>query len=139
MAPDPNDWNQKIIEEFRANGGRVGPPFEAMTLLLLHTTGAKSGQGRVHPVAYRADGDNLVVFASKGGAPDNPAWYHNLMAHPRVQVEVGAETRDVEARVAAGDERQRLWDAQKAEFPGFADYERKTTRQIPVVVLQPVA
>lgn len=135
---DVNDWNAKIIEEFRANGGKVGGPFEGAPLLLLHTTGAKSGQGRVNPMMYRADGDRLVVFASKAGAPTHPAWYHNLLAAPRVSVEVGTETRDVVARAAEGEERDRLWSAQKQEWPGFADYETKTTRQIPVVVLEPI-
>jgi len=139
MAPDPNDWNQKVIEEFRANEGRVGPPFEGTPVLLLHTTGAKSGEARLHPVVYRSNGDNLVIFASKAGAPVHPAWYHNLLAHPQVQVEVGTRTLDVAARVATGDERERLWAAQTAEFPGFAEYQEKTTRQIPVVVLQPTA
>jgi len=139
MAPDPNDWNQKVIEEFRANEGRVGPPFEGTPVLLLHTTGAKSGQPRLHPVVYRKDGENLVIFASKAGAPVHPSWYHNLLAHPRVQVEVDTRTLDVAARVATGEERERLWAAQTAESPGFAGYQQKTTRQIPVVVLEPTA
>ena len=97
------DWNSKIIAEFRANGGKVGGQFEGAPLLLLHTTGAQSGQERVSPVMYRADGDNLVVFASKAGADTNPAWYHNLRAHPQTTVEVGTQTRSVQARVAEGD------------------------------------
>lgn len=135
----PEDWNSKIISEFRANGGKAGPPFEGMPLLLLHTTGAKSGNERVNPVAYRVDGEALVVFASKAGAPTNPDWYHNLLANPKVTVEVGVDTRELVARVAEGDERRRLWEAQKTEFPGFADYESKTDRQIPVVILDPVS
>lgn len=135
----PEDWNSKIIADFRANGGKVGPPFEGTPLLLLHTTGAKSGNERVNPVAYRADGDALVVFASKAGAPTNPDWYHNLRANPKVTAEVGTDTRELVARVAEGDERHRLWEAQKTEFPGFADYESKTDRQIPVVILDPVS
>ena len=131
------DWNSKIIAEFRANGGRVGGQFEGAPLLLLHTTGAKTGAERVSPVMYRADGDRLVVFASKAGAPTNPDWYHNLRANPHVTVEVGTGTRHVVARVAEGEERARLWEAHKSEWPGFADYERKTDRQIPVVVLEP--
>jgi len=131
------DWNSKIIAEFRANGGKVGGQFEGAPLLLLHTTGAQSGQERVSPVMYRADGDNLVVFASKAGADTNPAWYHNLRAHPQTTVEVGTQTRSVQARVAEGDERERLWAAHKQDWPGFADYETRTTRQIPVVVLEP--
>ena len=131
------DWNSKIIAEFRANGGKVGGPFDGAPLLLLHTKGAKTGEERVSPVMYRADGDRLVVFASKAGAPTNPSWYHNLRANPHVTVEVGTDTRSVVARVADGDERTRLWEAHKRDWPGFADYERKTDRQIPVVVLEP--
>jgi len=96
----PEDWNSKIISDFRANAGKVGPPFEGTPLLLLHTTGAKSGNERVNPVAYRADGDALVVFASKAGGPTNPDWYHNLRANPKVTVEVGTDTRELVARVA---------------------------------------
>jgi len=133
----PEDWNTKIIAEFRANDGKVGGPFEGAPLLLLHTRGARTGQERVNPVMYLPDGDNLVVFASKAGADSNPAWYHNLRANPDVTVEVGTRSRRVVARVAGGDERHRLWEAQKRHWPGFADYERKTDRQIPVVVLEP--
>jgi deazaflavin-dependent oxidoreductase (nitroreductase family) len=135
---DRRDWNQKIIEEFRANGGNVGGPFEGVPLLLLHTTGAKTGQGRVNPLAYQADGDRLVVFGSKGGAPTNPDWYYNLLANPQVSVEVGGDTRKVTARVAEGDERERIWSRQKELLAGFADYEQRTTRQIPVIILEPV-
>jgi deazaflavin-dependent oxidoreductase (nitroreductase family) len=131
------DWNSGIIEEFRANGGKVGGPFEGMPLLLLHTTGAKSGAQRVNPLSYRTDGNALVVFASKAGAPTNPDWYYNLLAHPEVSVEVGSDKRDLVARVADGDERDRLWEAHKTEYPGFAGYEEKTDRVIPVVVLEP--
>jgi len=133
------DWNKKIIEEFRANGGRVGGPFEGVPLLLLHHTGAKSGQVRVNPLAYQADGDRLVVFGSKGGAPTNPDWYHNLIANPQATIEVGTESREVIARMAEGEERQRIWNRQKELVPAFADYEEKTPRQIPVVVLEPAA
>ncbi|HEY3140634.1 MAG TPA: nitroreductase family deazaflavin-dependent oxidoreductase [Acidimicrobiales bacterium] len=132
-----SDWNASIIDEFRANDGKVGGPFEGATLLLLHTKGAKTGQDRVHPVAYQADGDRLVVFASKAGAPTNPDWYHNLVANPGVTVEVGTGTQSRTARVAEGDERERLWTKQKQVMPGFAEYEVKTTRQIPVIVLEP--
>jgi deazaflavin-dependent oxidoreductase (nitroreductase family) len=134
-----NDWNKQVIEEFRANGGKVGGQFEGAPLLLLHTTGAKSGQARVNPVMYLADGDNIVVFASKGGAPTSPDWYHNLAANPRASIEVGDKTIKVVARVAEGDERERLFSRQKELYPGFADYEAKTTRQIPVVILEPEA
>jgi deazaflavin-dependent oxidoreductase (nitroreductase family) len=133
------DWNSKIIAEFHANGGKVGGMFEGTPLLLLHTRGAKTGAERVNPLAYRVDGDALVVFASKAGAPTNPDWFHNLRADPRVSAEVGTETRDLVARVADGEERQRLWEAQKRDNPGFAGYEAKTERQIPVVILDPVA
>ena len=133
------DRNQKIIDEFRANAGHVGGPFENVPLLILHNFGAKSGAERLNPLAYRRDGDNYVVFASKGGAPDNPDWYYNVQANPKASIEVGTETHDVVARVAEGDERDRIWELQKTEFPGFADYEARTTRQIPVVILEPVA
>jgi deazaflavin-dependent oxidoreductase (nitroreductase family) len=135
----PQDWNSQIIAEFRANDGKVGGMFEGKPLLLLHTTGAKTGAERINPVAYLADGDSLVVFASKAGAPTNPDWYHNLRAHPQVSVEVGTQTRDLVARVAEGDERLRLWETQKRESPGFAEYEKKTDRQIPVVILEPAS
>jgi len=131
-----SDWNTKIIEEFRATGGKVGGPFEGAPLLLLHSTGAKSGQDRVAPVMYLADGDDLVVFASKAGADTNPDWFHNLKANPDTRVEVGADTVAVRARVAEGEERDRLFDRQKAAYPGFADYEAGTDRVIPVVVLE---
>jgi deazaflavin-dependent oxidoreductase (nitroreductase family) len=136
---EANNWNSKIIAEFRANGGRVGGPFEGGTLLLLHTTGARTGQERVNPVMYRDLGDgSYAVFASKAGAPTHPDWYHNLVANPQVSAEIGSSTRRFIARVAQGDERERIWNPHKEQNPGFADYERKTTRQIPVVVLDPV-
>jgi deazaflavin-dependent oxidoreductase (nitroreductase family) len=133
----PNDWNSKIIEEFRANGGRVGGPFEGGTLLLLHTTGARTGQERVNPVAYQKVDQGYAVFASKGGAPTHPDWYHNLVAHPDVEAEIGDQTVRLTARVAQGEERDRIWVRQKETNPGFAEYEQKTTRQIPVVILEP--
>jgi deazaflavin-dependent oxidoreductase (nitroreductase family) len=133
------DWNSKIIEEFRANAGKVGGQFEGAPLLLLHTVGARTGQPRVNPMMYRPVPGGYAVFASKGGGPVNPDWYHNLLAHPRVTAEIGTETADFLARVAEGEERERIWAAQKAAYPGFADYERKTTRQIPVIVLEPVS
>jgi deazaflavin-dependent oxidoreductase (nitroreductase family) len=132
---DFNDWNRKIIEEFRANGGRVGGPFEGANLLLLHTTGARSGQERINPLAYQQVGDDYAIFGSKGGAPTDPDWYRNLVAHPAVTVEVGNETFDGTARVAEGEERDRIWTRQKELAPGFAEYESKTTRTIPVVVI----
>jgi deazaflavin-dependent oxidoreductase (nitroreductase family) len=133
-----SDWNAAIIDEFRANAGKVGGQFAGAPMLILHTTGAKTGQERVNPVVYQTDGDRLVVFASKGGAPDNPDWYHNIVAHPDVTVEVGADTLPKRAVVADGPERERLWARQKELMPGFADYEANTARQIPVVVLEPV-
>lgn len=135
---EADDWNSKIIAEFRANGGKVGGPFEGAPLLLLHTTGARSGQPRVTPVMYQDIGDGVAVFASKGGAPTNPAWYHNLLANPRASAEIGTGTVEVVAREADGAERDRIWEAQKRDYPGFADYERKTTRPIPVIILEPV-
>jgi deazaflavin-dependent oxidoreductase (nitroreductase family) len=132
------DWNSKIIEEFRANEGKVGGQFEGAPLLLLHTVGAKTGQERVNPVMYLSVPRGYAVFASKGGAPIHPDWYHNLVAHPRVTAEIGTQTVELRARVAGQDERERIWTAQKAAYPGFAEYERNTTRQIPVVVLEPV-
>jgi deazaflavin-dependent oxidoreductase (nitroreductase family) len=136
---DRNDWNSSVIEEFRGNAGKVGGPFEGMPMLLLHHRGAKSGTVRVNPLAYRRDGSNYVIFGSKGGAPTNPDWFHNLLANPEVSVEVGTDSVPVVARVASGSERERLWSLQKAERPGFADYESRTTREIPVIVLEPRA
>jgi deazaflavin-dependent oxidoreductase (nitroreductase family) len=133
------DWNSKIIEEFRANGGKVGGPFEGAPLLLLHTVGAKTGQQRVNPMMYQTVPDGYAVFASKGGAPDNPDWYHNLRAHPQVSAEIGTDTVELKARVAEGAEREKIWEAQKAAYPGFAEYEQKTSRQIPVVILEPAS
>jgi deazaflavin-dependent oxidoreductase (nitroreductase family) len=133
-----SDWNTAIIEEFRSNGGTVGGQFEGAPLLLLHTVGARSGQERVNPMMYRQIGDNYAVFASKAGAPTNPDWYHNLVANPAVTAEIGGDTVRMHARVADPDERETIWTAQKTEYPGFADYETKTTRQIPVVILEPV-
>ena len=136
----PDDWNSKIISEFRENGGKVGGPFEGGTLLLLHTTGARTGQERVNPVMYRDLGDGrYAVFASKAGAPTNPDWYHNLVANPRVSAEIGSSTQQFTARVAEEDERERIWAPHKQQNPGFAEYERNTTRQIPVVILDPVS
>jgi deazaflavin-dependent oxidoreductase (nitroreductase family) len=130
------DWNTKIIEEFRANAGKVGGMFRNVPLLLLHHRGRKTGTVRVNPLAYRADGDRLLVFGSKGGAPTNPDWYYNLIAHPLVTVEVGSERFPARARVAEGAERDRLYAAQAQRMPAFAEYQRKTNRRIPVVVLE---
>jgi deazaflavin-dependent oxidoreductase (nitroreductase family) len=126
-----------VVDEFHANDGVVGGMFDGMTLLLLHHTGAKSGSERINPLVYRRDGDNYVIFASKGGAPTSPDWYHNLRANPNATIEAGTETFSVKARVADSEERDRLWEAQKKDAPQFAEYESKTDRVIPVVVLEP--
>lgn len=133
-----NNWNQKVIEEFRANEGRVGGNFEGKTLLLLHTTGAKSQQERINPVACIRDGDRLAVIASKGGAPTHPDWYYNVVANPLVTVEVGTEKIQARASVAEEPERTRLYEKMIEVMPGFDEYRRKTTRVIPVIVLTPV-
>ena len=133
-----NDRNKNIIDEFRANDGKVGGPFEGRQLLLLHTLGAKSKQVRINPVAYTKDGDQLVVIASKGGAPSNPDWYYNIVANPQVIVEVGTEKFQARARIPAEPERTRLYDKMVEVMPGFGEYRRKTTRQIPVIVLSRV-
>jgi deazaflavin-dependent oxidoreductase (nitroreductase family) len=134
---DTQDWNAQIIEEFRANGGNVGGNFKGAPLLLLHSTGAKSGRERIHPIMYLIVDDTYAVFASKAGAPTNPDWYHNLLAHPDATIEIDSQTKAVRARVATGDERDSIWTKQKELYPGFADYERRTTREIPVVILEP--
>ncbi len=135
---EANERNQKIIAEYRANGGKVGGYFEGKSLLLLHTKGAKSGQERINPVACVQDGDRYVVIASKGGAPTNPDWYYNLLAHPEVSVEVGTQTFKVHAAVAQEPERTRLYNKMAEMMSSFNDYRQKTTRMIPVVVLTPV-
>jgi deazaflavin-dependent oxidoreductase (nitroreductase family) len=136
---DMADFNKGVIDEFRANGGRVGGPFEGAPLLLLTSIGAKSGEARTTPLMYLPDGERIVIFASKAGAPTNPAWYHNLLANPSATVEVGGDIFDVDVSVASGDERERLFSQQSAVMPQFADYAQKTTRQIPVVVLERAA
>jgi deazaflavin-dependent oxidoreductase (nitroreductase family) len=130
------DFNSSIIEEFRANGGKVGGPFKGAPLLLLTSTGAKSGATRVNPMMYLDDGNRLYVFASKQGAPTNPDWYHNLLAHPQATVEVGDERFDVTASALTGAERDEIYQRQAALYPGFAEYQEKTTRTIPVVALE---
>jgi len=137
MSTSPADFNAQIIEEFRANEGRVGGMFEGATLLLLHHTGAKSGKRRVNPLGYLEDDGRYVVFASKAGAPTNPDWYHNLKTHPNVTIEVGTNTIEVVASEAAGEERDRLYRTQAERVPQFAEYEKQTDRVIPVIVLTP--
>jgi deazaflavin-dependent oxidoreductase (nitroreductase family) len=135
---DVNEFNRTLIDEFRANDGKVTGPFEGAPLLLLTTTGAKSGQTRINPVVYTRDGDRLVIIASKGGSPTSPDWYHNLVANPTVTVEVPGDTFEAKASVAQGEERERLFAAQAAAMPNFSDYQQKTTRQLPVVILERV-
>ena len=138
MATSVDDWNRGVIEEFRANGGRVAQ-FEGRPLLLLHHKGARTGTERVNPLVFLPVGDDFAVFGSKAGADANPAWFHNLQVHPDTTIEVGTETIPVRARVAEGDERTRIWDEQKRVNSNFAEYETLTTRQIPVVILERVA
>ena len=136
-----SDWNQQIIEEFRANGGRVGHGFDDR-LLLLHHRGAKSAIERVNPLVYqRLDDDSVAVFASAGGSPKNPDWFYNLLANPDVTVEIGTATVRMRARVAGAAERAPIWERQKQDRPTFADYEEKTRgiREIPIVVLERVS
>jgi len=129
------DWNTQVIDEFRASAGQVGGNFEGSPLLLLHTTGAKSGAERVHPLMYDKQGEDIIVFASYAGADKDPAWYRNLLANPNAKVEIGTETVDVVARTASPQERARIWPQWKQRYPGFQEYEDKTDREIPVVVL----
>jgi deazaflavin-dependent oxidoreductase (nitroreductase family) len=132
------DFNRNLIDEFRANKGAVTGVFENSPLLLLTTTGARSGNRHTTPLVFTRDGDRLVIIASKGGAPTHPAWYHNLVANPVVTIELPDETFDARARVATGEERTRLFDAQAALMPNFNDYQAKTQREIPVIVLDRV-
>lgn len=138
MSTPPSDFNARIIEEFRAGGGRVAS-FGDGQLLLLHHTGARSGESRLNPLAYLPDDGRYVVFGSKAGAPTHPQWYHNLKAHPEARIEVGTDTIEVTASEATGEERDRLYRAQAERIPQFAEYERKTDRVIPVMVLTPTA
>jgi deazaflavin-dependent oxidoreductase (nitroreductase family) len=131
------DFNTQVITEFRGNSGRVGGMFEGAPMLLLHHVGAKSGADRVSPLVYLPDGGRYVIFASKGGAPENPAWYHNLMANPETKIEVGEQTIAVTAHQAEGAERERLYSTQVSAMPQFGEYQQNTTRRIPVVVLAP--
>jgi len=133
----PGGWNDRVIEQFRANGGQMtSGPFTGRTLLLLTTKGARSGAQRISPLVYSRDGERFVIVAPKGGAPSHPGWYHNLRAHPEVTIEVGKEKFRARARVADDSDRRRLYDKHAERMPAFWDYERKTTRKIPVVVLE---
>jgi deazaflavin-dependent oxidoreductase (nitroreductase family) len=137
-APEVNDFNGKIIAEFRASGGRVSGPFQGSNILLLHHTGARSGLQRVSPLAFQWVGDSLAVSALKAGAPENPAWFHNLLAHPDTVVELGTRTVRVRARLAQPAERDVICSRQQQRNPAFAQYEVKASpRKIPVVVLDP--
>jgi deazaflavin-dependent oxidoreductase (nitroreductase family) len=135
-SADYNAFNRKLIKEFRANGGKVSGMFAGAPLLLLTTTGARSGQSWVVPLLYSTDNGRFVVIASKGGAPTHPDWFHNLRANPEVTVEVGTETFPARATIPEGAERQGLFDQMAAKMPNFAEYQRNTTRKIPVVVLE---
>ncbi len=134
-----SDYNAGNIAEFRANHGKVGGDFEGKPLLLLHHKGARSGIERVNPLMYQTVDGGYAIFASKGGAPNNPGWFYNLRANPSSRVEVGDETYSVTARVADPEERSPIWERQKREFPQFVGYEAKTTRTIPVVILEPAS
>jgi deazaflavin-dependent oxidoreductase (nitroreductase family) len=134
---DRDDWNRGVIEEFRTNGGKVAS-FAHQPLLLLHHRGAKTGTERVNPLAYLDVGDGWAIFGSKGGAPTDPDWVRNVLANPDVTVEIGIETRRARARRLTGDERTRVWEEQKRRNAGFAEYEQKTKREIPVILLEPV-
>lgn len=132
---EPNEFNKKIIDEFHANAGVVGAPFAGMKMILITTKGAKTGQVTTTPLVYSKDGERLVIIASMGGAPKSPAWYHNLVANPEVEVEVGTEKFTVVASEAKGAERDSLFAKQAAIMPAFAEYEKKTTRKIPLMLL----
>ncbi len=136
---DATDRNRAIIDEFRANAGKVGGSFAGKTLLLLHTVGVKSGRERINPVAYVRDGERLVIIASKGGAPTNPDWYYNVLANPLVTVEVATEQFQARAAIASEPERTRLYDKMVEMMPRFDEYRRKTTRAIPVITLTPMS
>jgi deazaflavin-dependent oxidoreductase (nitroreductase family) len=129
------EFNTKVIDEFRANGGKVGGQFANAPMVLLTTKGAKSGKTYVHPLVYSKDGDRYVLIASFAGAPKHPSWYHNIVANPTVKLEIGNEKFQAKAKITSGEERERLYNAQAAMMPFFNDYRKKTSRQIPVVAL----
>ena len=137
MSGAVRDWNAQVIAEFRGNHGKVGGQFEGAPLLLIDHTGARTGKLRTNPVMYLKDGNRFLVFASKGGAPTNPDWYHNLKAHPEVRIEIGNETVDVRAEIITGPERDKLYARQASLYPQFAQYQRQTKRIIPVIAFNP--
>ena len=134
---NPNDFNQAIIEEFRANEGKVGGYFAGAPMLLLHTVGAKSGQPRISPLVYTSDGERMVIIASKGGAPEHPGWYKNLVAHPDIEIQVRDKVIPVTARTGSAADKQRVWPVMVKQWPGYDEYQAGTTRDIPVVLLRP--
>ena len=137
MSENPvHAMNRQVIEEFRANGGRTLGRFAGTELLLLHTKGAKTGAQRVNPMMFARDGERYVVFASKNAAPAHPDWFHNLVAHADVEVELGTESFKAKATVLTGDERERMWVQAAREFPFLNDHQARTKRQIPVIVLE---
>src|SRR5215469_11207578 len=136
MTDAMTEFNRKVIDEFRANAGKVGGQFAGAPMVLLTTTGAKSGRSFTTPLVYSKDGDRIIVIASKAGAPNNPAWYHNLKAHPTATLEIGAEKFQARAVVTSGDERERLFNQQAAQLPVFNDYRKKTARVIPVIAFE---
>ena len=138
MADAMTEFNQKVIDEFRTNGGKVGGPFAGAPMIIVTHTGAKSGKTHTTPLVYSRDGDRYVIIASKAGAPTNPAWYHNLIARPEVTVEVGTERFTARAVEVHGAERDRLFDAQARLMPQFDEYNKNTTRTIPVFTLERV-
>jgi deazaflavin-dependent oxidoreductase (nitroreductase family) len=137
MSTTPADFNAQVIEEFRANEGKAGGMFEGMPLVLVHNVGAKSGTEYVTPLVYLPDGGRYLIFASKGGAPSHPGWFHNLKAEPNVTIEVGSDTTEAVAEEITGEERDRLYAIQEEQQPQFAGYAQKTDRKIPVIALTP--
>ena len=133
---DRHARNARIIEEFRANAGKVGPPFEGRPMLLLHTKGRKTGEPRTTPLIYEEDGDRYVIVASQGGAPTHPSWYQNLEQEPNVELQVLDEVFPAQARTAEGEERERLWQLVNQQWPDYDSYQARTDREIPVVVLE---
>jgi len=135
---DFRGWNQKIVDEFRSNEGRVGGPFEGAPMIIIHTKGRKSGKDYENPLVYLKVGDAYAIFGSKGGAPEHPEWYQNIVANPEIEAEIGAERFKVRARELKGDEREPIWTKQKKLMPGFAEYEQKAQgiREIPVILLE---